>query len=424
VGILLTILGTLAATSASYFAVAAVCSLFAARRRTRETAALGPRPKASVLIPLAGHEHGLRQNLEAALRALGEGDELILGAADPRDPALETAALVQRGSPDRVVVVSGSTSTATNRKVAALEAMSERARRGVIVLVDSDVRLDRVLLDRLVAPTAREGVGLSTALYRGVPRGGLASRLEALAINADFVPSVLVARALAGKKGLGFALGAANAVRREALDAIGGFKVLGPILADDHELGRRVTEAGFAVEIAPAVVPIGLSSTLRETLSRLLRWCRTYRVCKPAGYAATIVSHHGIAAALALAIAARFEAWALGVLAGIVAWRMATAAVAHVAVAGLAADLASLPLLPLRDLLATALFAWAWTGRSVTWRGRHFRVERDGSLRSLDARAESNGRPLAEALADAKSSAHGEFAEGEFAPAPTGGLPT
>ncbi|MEZ0230043.1 MAG: glycosyltransferase, partial [Planctomycetota bacterium] len=279
-------------------------------------------------------------------------------------------------------VVAGSSSRATNRKVATLVALEPYARRDVIVLVDSDVRLDAETLGRLAGAVTSE-VGLATALYRGAPAGSLSSRIEALAINADFVPSVLVAHLLGG--GIRFALGAANAIRREALQAIGGFASLGEVLADDHLLGKRIASTGRRVTIAPVCVPIEQDSSARDTFARLLRWCRTYRACQPVGYAATVFSHHGIAASLAAASAAQLAGssafWLLA--AGTVALRLVTAAVAHAAIAGREADLASLPLLPVRDLVATALFIRAWLGRTVTWRGRRFRVAPDGTLTDL-----------------------------------------
>ena len=358
----------LAVTSCLYFTLAAVASL-----KTRRVLATDTRPPVSVLIPLCGAEPRLKANLEAALGALGAEDQLVVGAADPVDPAL---ALARTLTDVRLEVVAGTPSSATNRKVATLVALEPRARHDVIVLVDSDVRLDQTLLSRLASAAAP---GVATALYRGVPAGSLASRLEALAINTDFVPSVLVADMLSG--GIEFALGAANAIRRDTLEAIGGFASLGEVLADDHQLGRRAVAAGFKVAIAPVCVPIVQESRLKETLARLLRWCRTYRVCQPAGYAATIFSHHGIfAACVATALAPSL--WPL--LAVTVTVRLVTALVAHVAIAGREADLASLPLLPLRDLVGTALFLLAWTGRTVTWRGRRFQVARDGTLRSLE----------------------------------------
>ncbi len=387
--------GALAITSCFYFLLSMVAALRmrAALRAPTVTAEV---PPVSLLIPLCGAEPRLEHNLRAALDALGPTDELVVGAANSVDPSLGVA----RGIADaRLKVVAGSPSRATNRKVATLVALEAHATREVIVLADSDVRLDRDLLARLVGAVSTPGVGLATALYRGSPAGSLSSRIEALTINADFVPSVLVADLLGG--GIGFALGAANALRRETLAAIGGFAPLGEVLADDHVLGRKVAATGARVKIAPVCVPIVQDSRPGDTFARLLRWCRTYRVCQPVGYAATVFSHHGVAASLLAAAASQLAGgpplWILAVLT--VAVRLATAAIAHLAIAGRGADLGSLPLLPIRDLIATDLFVLAWFGRTVTWRGRRFRVAADGTLTDLSPEPPKTEAALAAAPA-------------------------
>jgi ceramide glucosyltransferase len=364
-------------TSMLYYILVVVASLAVSRGRQLR----GTRPRASVLVPLCGIHQSLRANLEAFRATLGPGDELLIGATRPDDPAIALARKVFEYD-ERVRIVAGSSSDATNPKVATLVALERLATHDIIVLVDSDVRLDIALLDGLVSPLADPRTGLATALYRGVPSGSFASHLEALWINMDFVPSVLVSHLFSG--GIDFALGAANAVRREVLTAIGGIATLGEVLADDHVLGKRVSQAGYRVTIASVCVPIWLDSSLNETLARLLRWCRTYRACQPVGYAATLISHHGVAcAALALGLAA------LGVgsvrpaailLAGVLVVRMSSGLVAHRVLAGRDADIRDLPLLGVRDLVGSALFVAAWSGRGVTWRGARYRVAPDGTL--------------------------------------------
>jgi ceramide glucosyltransferase len=372
------VLTVLTFTSMLYGVLVAVAA-FAARRYRRSP---GPRRPASVLVPLCGDHPSLRGNLEALRAALAPGDELLLGAARPDDPALAVARGILAGE-GRARIVAGTTSRATNPKVATLAALEPLVTRGTVVLVDADVRLSAALLDGLLAPLAEAGTGLVTALYRGVPSGSLASRLEALTINVDFVPSVLVAHLLGG--GIDFALGAANAARRDVLEAIGGIVGLGEVLADDHVLGKRVSQAGYRVTIAPVCVPICLDSSPRDTLARLVRWCRTYRVCQPAGYAATLVLHHGVAcatAALGLAALGGGSIHAAAMrLTALLLLRTITGLLAHLLIAGRDADVRSLPLLGVRDLVGSVLFLAAWSGRRVTWGGTQFYVARDGTLR-------------------------------------------
>jgi ceramide glucosyltransferase len=367
-----------ALTSVLYSLIVVAASVAVCRRKSPVVS----RPPASVLVPLCGVAPALRGNLDALRAALRPGDELLVGSARPGDPAIGLAREVLGNDP-RARIVVGSGSQATNPKVATLVALERLVTREVVVLVDSDVRLSRALLDGLIAPLADPRTGLATALYRGVPSGSVASRLEALSINVDFVPSVLVSHWLHGR--IDFALGAANAVRREALRAIGGIASLGEVLADDHILGRKVARAGYRVTIAPVCVPIWLDSPLRTTLARLLRWSRTYRACRPSGYAGTFLSHHGVTSAMAaLGLAIPGGAVAVGpavlLLASVLVVRTTTGLVAHVLVAGQDADFRSMPLLVVRDLVGSALFIGAWSGRGVTWGNVRYRVAPDGTL--------------------------------------------
>ena len=72
---------------------------------------------------------------------------------------------------------------------------------------------------------ARPPVGLVTALYRGRAHGTLASRLEALGIATDFQAGVLLSKMIEG--GLHYGLGSTLAVRREALEEVGGLAAAG-----------------------------------------------------------------------------------------------------------------------------------------------------------------------------------------------------
>src|SRR5262249_50669698 len=125
--------------------------------------------------------------------------------------------------------------------------------------------------------------------------------------------------------------------------------------------------------------------SLWDTLARLRRWCRTYRVCRPAGYAATIVSHHGVACATAVLGLAALDSGSVPTAAlyllSVFVVRTIMGLIAHVRIANHDVDLRALPLLGLRDLIGSVLFIMAWSGRCVTWHGTRFHVARDGTLR-------------------------------------------
>jgi ceramide glucosyltransferase len=236
-----------------------------------------------------------------------------------------------------------------------------------------------------------------TALYRaaanpnkpttglsGTPSDGstLASRLEALTIATDFAGGVLSAYALEGK--LTFGLGSTLAVRREALEAIGG---LGPLLdyaADDYELGNRMARAGFEVVLAPLVVETALpGASFGEMFQHQLRWARTIRDRRLGGYIGLGVTHV-IPWALLACLASGLAGWSLGLLAVAALLRFAVAAALCTSVlrdrtAGL-----DLWLLPLRDVVAWLVWIASFAGNTVVWRGERFRIS-GGKLEKLES---------------------------------------
>src|SRR5258708_16721846 len=89
---------------------------------------------------------------------------------------------------------------------------------------DSDMRVLPDYLRRITAPFADPRVGLVTCPYRGALAEGLPSKLEALGIGADFMPSVMLTARFFG---MGFAFGSTIAIRRNVLEEIGRFRALG-----------------------------------------------------------------------------------------------------------------------------------------------------------------------------------------------------
>ena len=141
-----------------------------------------------------------------------------------------------------------------------------RCRHGVIVLSDSDIKVDQSYLQQVVAALDEPGVGLVTCLYRGASGAGFLSRLAAMAINHHFLPNVVVGL------GLGLArpcFGSTIALKAETLDRIGGFGLFANQLADDYAIGEAVRGLGLRVAAPPLIVDhICSEQTWRELVHR------------------------------------------------------------------------------------------------------------------------------------------------------------
>jgi len=149
------------------------------RFRGTRPLAPGPWPLAvSILKPVRGLDPGFREAIRS--HTVLDGDyELLCGVSTLTDPAV--AALQE--FPDVHVVECHS--KAPNGKVGVLLDLAAAARHPVLVVNDSDIRVESDYLTRVTAPLADPAVGLVTCLYRPVG-DTFATRFEGLGVATDF----------------------------------------------------------------------------------------------------------------------------------------------------------------------------------------------------------------------------------------------
>lgn len=331
----------------------------------------------TILKPLHGEEPHLFENLCSFCDQDYGAFQVIFGAADPADPALDVARAVAARFPEREIeIVAGEARPAGNPKIANLLGMIGHARYPLIAIADSDIRAERSYLHAVASCFDEPDVGAATCIYGGIPGASLASRLGAMHINDQFAPSVMVAGAL---EPLSYCFGATMAVRREVLERIGGLQTLAGHLADDYVLGKRVTQAGYRVALVPqAVQTTVFDNTLAELWQRERRWSRAILGERRAGYAGSIVTYVLPLAAL-FALTARTPLSALA-LAGAAALRVTL----HLEARGAFAPQtpASPWLIPLRDCLGVAVWAAGFFGKNVQWKSGRYEIQAGGRMAS------------------------------------------
>jgi ceramide glucosyltransferase len=364
----------LAAIAGSVYALVAIWVAHAFQRAARGSPP-ATYPPVTILKPL----HGAEPNLYAALSSFCLQNypaplQIVLGVADPADPAAATARRLIAELPDRdIALVIDPRRHGANAKVSNLINMQGRARHDVLLIADSDIAVSPDYLTGVAAALDQPDVGLVTCLYHGVPSTGLWSRLAAAAIDYHFLPNVLV--------GLKLRLatpcfGSTIAVRKSTLAGIGGLQSVADQLADDYALGMAVRRAGRKVAIPPLLVSHACAErSLRELSMHEIRWARTIRGVDSPGFAGLAITY-----AVPLAL--------LGVILGGLtpaAWILAIALVCRFA---LQAELHRLFRLrsgifwlgPIRDILSFTVFVASFFGRRVEWRGHRYAVNADQTL--------------------------------------------
>ena len=352
-----------------------------ARRSTQPERPDPALPTVSILKPLKGLDVDLFENLSTFCRQDYPTFQIVFGVADADDPAVKVVRQLQAHYPSvRIDLVIDGRIYGTNYKISNLHNMYRVAKHEVIVIADSDIRVRSDYLRRIVAALEDPQVGVVTCLYRAVKTGGLPTLAEALFINTDFAPMVLVAGLIEKPT---YAFGATMALRRSVLDEIGGFLPLANYLADDYQLGHRVAERGYRLALSDLVVETVLAvGSWRRLFDHQLRWARTYRNCRPGGYFGSIMTHGTLWATLNL-LYAHFS-WRAG-LAGAVVYgvRMAVANVIANRYLYAPLSLGETLLVPLKDLFVSAVWAVCFLGDTVHWSGHEFRVAKDGQMVQL-----------------------------------------
>jgi ceramide glucosyltransferase len=270
-----------------------------------------------------------------------------------------------------------------NAKVHGMEEMMKVAKHEIVVITDSDVRVAPGYLRAVVAPLADPSVGMTTCISVGVPARSVWSLLEAIAMNTQFASGILSAWLLIGME---FSLGPSMVVRRKKVEEIGGVGILGDYLADDFVLGELVAKSGSRVVLSP-FVPDHLfgGETRRESLGHRIRWERSSRCSRPAGYVGQIFMHSLPLALLAWAAAPTGNPYVTVLIGACLATR---ALLAWEVGWRLLRDRQLKKywwLLPISDLLSFGIWCWALVGKEIVWRGVRFHVLKGGKLEAITA---------------------------------------
>lgn len=322
----------------------------------------------SILKPLHGAEPQLYENLRSFCLQDYPKFQLLFGVRDEADPALEVAHRVRREFPQLdIAVVVDTRLHGHNYKVSNLTNLLQGARHPWLVIADSDISVGRDYLRRVCAPLAQPDVGIVTCLYRGRALGGLWTHLGAMYINEWFAPAVRIAQLFHSQA---FGFGATLALRRETMDAIGGFQSIADELADDYRLAERTRELGLRTELSDYIVTTDVpEESARQLVAHELRWMGTIRMLNPVGYAFMFISFGIVVATLGAAL----TGWAVSAVVLLAITCIARAAL-HFAVAPRTPRwpwraFCSLPLVALRDALNLVLWGAVFARRQTTLTG-------------------------------------------------------
>ncbi|MFZ0827840.1 MAG: glycosyltransferase [Verrucomicrobiia bacterium] len=360
--------------------VSIVLSYLATRRHFTKSvlpALPDPAPKVSILKPVEGAGPNIYEAFASFCRMdYPGGVEIIVGTIRPDDPAVAMVGRLRAEFPDRDIRLVLAELKGTNRKSSIMEAMWQKATGQFLFFSDADAVAPRDYLRQLVPRLAQPEVGCVTCLPRGIEARTVGGKLIALHFGFNFLPQWMLAQQTTG---IHWAVGLTMAVPRAVLEQLGGFKHFLNHLADDYELGNRVSQLGLRVIVPPllldCVVP---AEAFGESFVRMQRWKRTIRRTRGLQFLGVLITYP-VFWALMLALIQPLAWWSWSTLGLVVAVRCLLAA-------GLQ-QLVKLPawpraawLLPVADVMEGITCFGAYFGNTVIWAGRRYTLRRDGTL--------------------------------------------
>ena len=331
-------------------------------------------PPVSVLKPLRGLDPNAYENFASFCRQDYPEFEILFAVSDSSDPAIPVVEKLIADFPEkpiRLIVVTDR--LGPNGKVSNLCRMVREARHDLLVITDSDVLVEPSYL-RSVATMFRDPkVGGVTALYRGKDNLQFVAAMDCVGSSAVFCGAALVARKL---EGIHFMMGSTMATTKQRLAEIGGFEAMVDLHSDDYELGHRIAQRGYRIELLPNPVQMEFpSQTLGAYLRHELRWAIGIRNIRPGGHFGMLFTH-GLPWAIAAACVAPSAPIAAAYLGAYFAIRFAMAWV--VGVWGLRDPILRRRfwLLPVRDLFSFFVWLASFGMNRIEWRGSAFTLDK------------------------------------------------
>lgn len=339
-------------------------------------------PSITILKPLKGADNFTEDCLRSWLDQVYNGKLQFIFIVDSADdPSAKICEKLAKERPGLdVLILVNKMKHGSNSKISKLVTVEKEIKYDIVVVSDADVKASSDLLSSSAGLFSNQEIGLVCSFYYLANPENFAMKLEAVAINSDFWSQVLQARSI---KPMNFALGAVMMIRRTALEKIGGFKSVVNKLADDYWLGRLISESGWKVEVSP--MPVALyhqKSDLADVLSHQLRWARTIRVCEPVPYFFSVISNSTLWATLYFATASN-SMTALLILGVILAMRTAFAVILSSKLVNKPPKIWNFCIPVIKDLAQAIIWALAFCGNRVKWRGKTYKVFKDGSMEEI-----------------------------------------
>lgn len=342
----------------------------------------GFRPSVSMVKPLFGLEGEDDRNLASFCQQDYSGVwEVVFVVQDRADPILKTIDRLRIAFPGRTIrTVFSRRDRRITAKMNNLIQGASHARGEVLVFSDQTTRVAPDYLEKIIGPLSDPSVGIVTSVPAYCGARTIPAAMNALLINL-IGQSLYFAMAFFDR--LDSANGCTLGIRRETYEEVGGFEAVRYQLSEAHAMAQEVHKRGYRVHLLDRMTPVFLPGLrLAEWLRRIHRMVVAYKTYGRHLYP-LFLSQLGFVHALLYVWF--FPGSPAGPVLAILSLLAET--VSHLRMNALYVRDRNaylfVWLLPFVHVIAPALWASAYFGRVVDWRGIRYFVDPEGEVTRL-----------------------------------------
>lgn len=228
-------------------------------------------PPVSILKPLKGLDDNLFDNLDSFCVLDYPEYEIIFSLQDFNDQAYKVALKVKERHPlNDITIIVERCNTGLNPKVNNLIPAYNASKYPYILISDSNVLVGRDYLKETVKHMEDPVVGLVSNMIKGVGGRSFGSIIENLHMNSFILGSVCF---LDKFLKMPCVIGKSMLMRKSDLEAIGGFKAVKDVLAEDYVIGARVHRLGKKVVLSNYIIEnVNEYWGFKKFINRHTRW--------------------------------------------------------------------------------------------------------------------------------------------------------
>lgn len=334
----------------------------------------------SILKPLKGLDDGLFDNLESFCNLDYPVYELIFALQNRNDPAYKVVSKIKDKYPSKdITIVVEHCNEGLNPKVNNLIPAYAKAKYGLILISDSNVRVEKNYLADITQHMDDPSVGLVSNMIRGISGRSLGAIMENLHLNTFIVGSVCFLHTYLK---MPCVIGKSMLMKKAELEAIGGFRAVKDFLAEDYIIGERIHRLGKRVVLSSHLINnVNEYWGLKRFINRHTRWGKLRWQIGGPKYLSELAGNAVFISFLPLLMMPISQASLL------LAASVSSFKIAHDYYIGRKVRSEMNPLIyllsPLKDLIIGFVWFVPILSSTVAWRGNRYIIGKDSALSSM-----------------------------------------